>query len=458
MIRLFVFPVALATLPMGARGDETAVRLQVWPMPAPKPALKYLLLPEVHELKPGNPAQWYLRCFQEQRYFFFSKEANAERARYRSMPLAELPAAKLRGYGGSALTQADWAARLDAVDWQVLDRVQTEGVDLMLPELGPLRILGTALQVRFRAEVAGRRFDDGVRTAKTMFALARHLGDYPAEAANLLGLSVADLALETLEEMVQQPGCPNLYWALTDLPCPVVELRKGLQGNRTLVAGELRPLRGDAPMTESQMEAFVGRLSGVLGFAREQAGQAPRNLRAELRARANDKEKIGAAGRRLIEAGFGWVLVLRLPPMQIVLLDEKRDYEERRDEAMKILALPCWQVDAVVGGKDPERGAEGLFANLLPHVITARLQQGRLEQRVALLRHVEALRLYTAAHNGKLPKALTDIAVPLPADPFTDKPFVYKVAGETAQLHGTPPRGEEKNPAYNVRYEVSVRK
>ena len=46
------------------------------------------------------------------------------------MPLKDLPAEKLRNYGGSALTQADWGARLDTADWQVLDRVQTGGTDL----------------------------------------------------------------------------------------------------------------------------------------------------------------------------------------------------------------------------------------------------------------------------------------------------------------------------------------
>src|SRR6516164_10582830 len=90
--------------------NQTVVRMTVKPMPAPKPALKYQLLPELRELNPGNPAQGYLRCFAEQRNFFFSKEGTSERARYRSMPLAELPADKLRNYGGSALTQADWAA------------------------------------------------------------------------------------------------------------------------------------------------------------------------------------------------------------------------------------------------------------------------------------------------------------------------------------------------------------
>src|SRR5690242_6591547 len=103
------------------------------------------------------------------------------------MALAELPAGQLRNYGGAALTQADWAARMDALDWQMVQRVQAEGTDQLLPELVPLRVLAAALQVRFRGEVAGRHFDDAVRTAKTMFALARHLGDYPAEAANRVG-------------------------------------------------------------------------------------------------------------------------------------------------------------------------------------------------------------------------------------------------------------------------------
>src|SRR5206468_1458524 len=146
-----------------------------------------------------------------------NKASRTERTSYLTMPLADLPADKLRDYGRGPLNQADWAARLDTPDWEVLQKVQSGGTDLRLPELGPLRILGEALQVRFRGAVAGRRFDDAVAHAKTMFALARHLGKCPAGAANRLGMVIAEQTLDTLGEMVQQPGCPNLYWALTDL-------------------------------------------------------------------------------------------------------------------------------------------------------------------------------------------------------------------------------------------------
>jgi hypothetical protein len=457
MNRVLLAAVALAAFPLGLRAEEPAVRLHVQAMPAPKPALKYQLLPEMGELNPGNPAQNYLKCFMEQYNFFFSKGTVEERASYLSMPLAELPADKLRQYGGAALTQADWAARLDTPDWQVLQRLHTDGLDLLVPEVGQLRILATALQVRFRAQVAGRHFDDAVGTAKTMFALARHLGEHPTEAANLAGLAVAEQTLDTLQEMIQQPGCPNLYWALTDLPSPPVDLRKGLQGNRALVAAELRLLRED-PMTEGEMERVVGRLSGMLSFARQQAGEAPRNLRAVLAARVEDAQRVRAARGRLVEAGCKEESVRTFPPVQVILLDEKRAYEVRRDERLKLLALAPWQIDALDSGEERGRGEDGLFTDLLPDILKVRRAQGHLEQRVALLRHVEALRLYAAAHDGKLPAKLADAPVPLPDDPFTGKPFVYRVAAATAHLRGSPPRGEEQNPGFNVRYEVTVQK
>src|SRR5262245_9433916 len=91
--------VALVALPADALTGAAVVRLNVRAMPAPKPALKYQLLPDLRELKAGNPAQGYLKCFAEQRNFFFSKESVAQRDRYLTVPLAELPAKELREYG-----------------------------------------------------------------------------------------------------------------------------------------------------------------------------------------------------------------------------------------------------------------------------------------------------------------------------------------------------------------------
>ena len=87
-----------------------------------------------------------------------------------------------------------------------------------------------------------------------------------------------------------------------------------------------------------------------------------------------------------------------------------------------------------------------------------RIAQLRIQQRIALLQHVEAIRLYAADNAGKLPPTLDAIKLPLPTDPFTGKAFLYKVDGDQATLQGTPPKGMEKTAAYNVRYEITLTK
>jgi hypothetical protein len=460
MTRFLLASVLLVASPPGSRADEAAVHFTVRPMPAPKPALRYQLLPERAELNAGNAALGYLNCFKEQRTFFFAKEAIAERARYLAMPLAELPADRLRQYGGEALRQADWAARLDAVDWQYFPTGRDGGLGSVPWELGQLQVLASALRVRLRAEVAGRRFDDAIRTARTLFALSRHLGEHGTEVANFVGLWAAHQTLGGLEEMVQQPGCPNLYWALTDLPWPLVDLRKGIQGDYARVASELRLLRDDAPMTDSDIEAFVSHLAGILSFVREQEGEAPQNLRGQwqgrLRAFASDADRLGAARRRLIEAGCAEALVRRFPPSQLILLDERREFEVQRDERTKLLGLPLWQVDSLAGGLQGEGGGNGLFADLLPQTIRLCRARGQLERQIALLRHVEALRLHAAGHDGRLPARLCDISVPLPDDPFTGKPFDYTVEGPTAHLRGESRSGEGNKTRCRVHYQVMI--
>src|SRR5207253_6822071 len=103
------------------------------------------------------------------------------------------------------------------------------------PEMQKMRELIWALKVRFRGEVAARRFDDALATAKTMFAIARHLGEHPTLIGDMVGMAAAFIAIDPLEEMLQQPGCPNLYWALTILPHSLVSTDKAVQGERILL-------------------------------------------------------------------------------------------------------------------------------------------------------------------------------------------------------------------------------
>ena len=234
---------------------ETIIGLTLHPQAAPKPALRYALLPEVRELNPGYVVQNYLKCYMEQNNFFFNKDSVANRDKWLEMPLKDLP--DLKGFGGSALRQADYAARLETVDWQILAKLKVEGIFTLLPDVQQLRLLALNLKVRYRGEVKDRRFDDAIRTHKTIFAMARHLQEHPTLIGNLVGLAIANVAISPLEELIQQPSCPNLFWAISNLPTPLVGIRKGLQAERVMASADFKELlETDEPIAASRLEAF----------------------------------------------------------------------------------------------------------------------------------------------------------------------------------------------------------
>src|SRR5262249_41923647 len=135
-----------------AASQETLIRLSVSPAAAPRPALRYLLLPELKEMTPGNPIHIYYKCCLQQQHFLYHKEAFERREKLLAMPLKELSGQELADNGHYALNQVDMAARLDNPDWQILPKVKTDGFALLLPDVQEFRGLASALQGRFRAE------------------------------------------------------------------------------------------------------------------------------------------------------------------------------------------------------------------------------------------------------------------------------------------------------------------
>src|SRR5262249_12962990 len=54
------------------------------------------------------------------------------------------------------------------------------------------------------------------------------------------------------------------------------------------------------------------------------------------------------------------------------------------------------------------------------------------------------------------PAALGEVTeVPVPLDPLTGKPFVYRLAGGKATLYGPPPAGEQPGPSNSLSYELT---
>jgi hypothetical protein len=439
---------------------ETVIPMTVQPAAAPKPALKYQLLPELKDMEPGNPILGYQKCFNEQQNFWHGKPSVENRTKWETMPLNELPIQEMHNYGYTRkgpLGRADYAARLMTPDWQVLLQLKREGPKLLLPDIQQLRELASALKVRFRAQIAARQYDDAVVTAQTLFALSRHLGQHPSHIGNLVGIAIAVLATGPLEEMVQQPGAPNLYWALTDLPDPLVSLRMGSGEEWVMADWIFAGLDDRDPVPEGQLEKVMGRIDELAKIQDLPVLDAP----AWLKERARDEDFVSGCRKRLAESGLAGERLKALPALQVVLLDQRREYNVRLAEMMKWLHLPYWQGEAgfQAAAADNSRATTPAGKIQVVRILTiVRKARGRLQQRLGMLRHVEALRMYAAEHDGKLPAHLTDIPVPLPVDPFTGKAFLYESDGKTAVVRGSPPKGEEKTAAYNIRYKVTIEK
>ena len=80
---------------------------------------------------------------------------------------------------------------------------------------------------------------------------------------------------------------------------------------------------------------------------------------------------------------------------------------------------------------------------------------------MATLQCIEAIRLYMASHDGRLPGSLDEITeVPIPLNPMTGKPFPYRLEGDKAILDSFAPPEVFKTKVYYYydRYELTVRK
>lgn len=441
-------------LPAAARGQEkkeekTVVRFAVAAKAAPKPALRYQLLPEAREIEPGTAVQQYLKCFMEQHNFYRSKEAVAEREKWLTMPLGELPLDKLRGYGGNSLRCADAASRMERVEWQILPDLKRNGINTLLPEIQQLRELAAALKVRLRGEIADKRFDAAVGTIKTLYKLGQNLGKHPTLICNLVGVAIVSLTTGCVEEMLQQPGCPNLYWAFVALPTPLVSGRDGAQGERMFLDADFALVDPTEPMSAAKVEKAQLKYDSYFEQQKEKT-----DFRGWVAKRCADAKGVEAARARLIESGLVAAEVKKMPATQVVLLDEQREYRERADDELKWMTQPFWAFEA-----RPAEGAKrkpAMFDSLLPNTSKIRRAITRVDQRVRMLHVLEAIRLHAAENKGELPTKLEDVGVTLPVDPVSGKAFVYAVADGKATLRGTPPRGEEKTATYNVVYEVTI--
>jgi hypothetical protein len=431
------------------------------------PALKYVLLPELSDQTPGNAAVDYYRAFSpDWGWYNFREQKNWEKVTNAlQTPLKELPRQELSWVEKSGMMrQVDLAARREYLDWGMAERLRREGFGLLLPDVQGMRSIATLLAVRARLEIADGRYDKAVYTLQTGLAAARHTGDGVILIQSLVGVAIAQLMLVRVEELIQQPDAPNLYWALTDLPRPFFDLRKALQGEKLSLYATLPELRGleTTRLTPEQQQKLIQAyrvIEGSSHFGREPSWSDRLVVTLlVLRAYPESKQALIAAGRKREEVEV-------VPTLQVVLIHAFHQFRRLQDDLYKWYGLPYWEAQPRIAEADKRirqarNRLEGMpFIDVLPALQKVIASSVRTDRRIAILRCVEAIRLYAAAHDGKLPATLDDIAdVPVPIDPMIGKAFAYRVSGDRATLSAPPPPGEQANVGNTVYYELTIRR
>lgn len=419
-------------------------KLVLRPAVEPTPALKYRLVPPLLDRQPGNAAVLYNRIA----IGFGDVNPSTQMGKiieWEEMPLAELPLEEIEktlDENRSVLDDLQLAARYEDCRWQ-LPLHGRDFTQLLLPTAQSMRHFARLLVLQARLQMARGDLDGAIRTLQTGFAMGRHAAEGPTLVHCLVGRAVCSTMAERVRELIQQPGSPNLYWALSALPRPLIDWRPAFENEMEVFYVSFPELRSvdDRSRTPEYWQGLWEELAERVASWRR-GSEESRRRPGPVRTAAAALGWYPTAKQRLIEEGRPAEEVENMPVPQVLLIHTMRTYEEARDEVWKWMYLPYYEgspdrsprqwrilIDAL------SREILPVGRSLLPAVESVRLSVARLEREIALLRTVEALRLYAAAHDGQLPGSLEEVTdVPVPVDPVWWKPFQYQLRQGTATL------------------------
>jgi hypothetical protein len=445
------------------------IRMTVTPAAEPVPALRHRLLARSIDLKSGNAAPYYRRAGIDVRPMMTKLRARFDEDTQLSpwygivgddaMPIAKLPLKKLREacqffdpiYDDNLQT----AFERSSCDWE-LGLEDMRGIKLLtflLQDVQQCREMGRMLMLRTRLAIAEKRYDDAVTSMRNQYRIGSDVAKMPFLICGLVGLVIDGMNNSTLIELIASQDSPNMYWALSGLPQPLIDLRPIMQfemddGPRIFPFVDRTETAQHAPQEWNRLFAqTIGEFSKT-GFDFRGGNNGKELGGAQAGVAATGLALVGYphAKARLIAQGMDRDRIEKMAVGQVIAIYTERVYHKLSDDYEKLWYIPfadmlkVWDsLEKRMGDAKPFGRSEDreIFptASLLSPIPTARAAQVRVERDLAAIQVIEALRMFAADHDGKLPKTLNEItAVPVPNNPATGKAFKYRLDGQTAVL------------------------
>ncbi|NBR06119.1 MAG: hypothetical protein EBT92_10150 [Planctomycetes bacterium] len=464
---LFVTVVNAQVAPEVQPNANTPVyKLKIKPKAEPSPALRYTLYPEVRTQVNGNAAQGYYRAFSPDWMSYRNdKEYSKKYEKWLSVPLKELDEKEINIPQGM-LTQLHDSALKNYCDWDMLAKLRKDGISMLLPDLQGMREFSRALSIDCRVQLKKGEIDKALADIRTGLTLSHHLGEGPTLIQGLVAVAAGTMMFPRIDELISHEKAPNLYWALTTLPQPLVDFRTGL-GGEVLMIDNLFPGMRDmlysgkvTPITQEEMMKVFPLLE-QLNVSDNKSSLKQMLVQAAL------VLNIEAAKKALLEHGITEPMLTNITPLQIIFMAEVLLYDKTYQNMIKWNSIPypvarkrIKELDATI--KKPETSVLSPFplgtfsAMILPAVSRVMEAGPKMERRIAALRIIEAIRMQ-AAFDKAWPDSLEKITiVPVPADPFTGGAFAFKKEGKKITITAKVPEGEKPSTNNNFTYELEL--
>jgi hypothetical protein len=443
--------------------------LTVTPQGPPVPVFRYRLLPLSSDLKEGNAVPIYLRLAHEQTDELRNYRTETPKP-WLALPVDKMPRDEAHAYlkrVSKLLRQIEVGARRRSAEWNyTLD--EPDPIGLLLPDVQWMRNYAPMINLQARVALADGDFSAAAHHLETGFAFSRHVADGPTLIHRLVGLALVTQLSNTVGDFIERPNAPNLYWALTALPRPLIDIRSAVEWEYNLLEMQFPELRDlDTPRPAENWDAILRQFrTSWRGFAVDGKGKVPEWVpTAYAPDEPASKSPDLAAARKYVASrkGLTAAQVEAMPAAQVVLMYIVATYHNSRDDSFRGFYLAYAQSRAVFEAADkrlkaaPTSEGQAVARLFLPALSKAQAAEARVERNLAVLRAVEAVRMQAAANGGKLPQKLSDVTiVPVPNDPGTDRPFEYQCDGDTATITSQVPN--DSTPRSGVRYRVTLRK
>jgi|JI10StandDraft_1071094.scaffolds.fasta_scaffold03013_14 hypothetical protein len=399
------------------------------------------LYPTAAERRPGNAAPIILRM---------NSEANTRRKtisdleakEYYKKSIEEMDAKEIEA-AESVLFRSELrrAVFRQSAGWEY-PVFESPHFFILLPDVQDTRFYSRAMNTFARGAILRNDLSRAEEWLLYANGLARHVSETPFAICRMVAAAEMNDAFNATAELIQHPKATNYYWDLTAIPAPTGLIHDAVQfetGGWVNTVSALKDL--DAIETEAQWQKLVEEIQLNLHAMGDSSFEKKSDyllLGADWVARSREQLPVVVPGTDAsssnmtaaeVSVRYWWNRTQHFTSLTEANLLLKPH------QALKQLYSTNSSLDPIPDNEKIVKRGVGDLPQRMFVALTL------LEQHLEMLRTIEAIRDWSAKHDGKLPKSLDELSLSIADDPLTGKPFEWSVTenGKEGVLKGVFP-------------------